>query len=606
MTKRLGATPHNGGCEFRVWAWHADRVRVLLQQGDRWDHDAVTQTADLVRDADGYWEADVPEVNVGDLYRFEITNNDLPADRRVLQRLDAAARDVLHSHLTDDGRGENASIVVTDRRPNWSYFRTPWFEDWLIYQLHVGTFAGRNDGFNKNIATFSDVQSKLSFIASLGFNAIELLPIQEFAADRSWGYNPAAFFAIESAYGPPFCLQYFVEMAHQHGLAVIFDVVYNHAGPDDNVLWEYDGWQRDGNGGIYFEGGGHTRHHGPRPAWWKWEVRDYFLQNARMYFDDFNADGLRFDLTGEMDGPPLAEVVGQLRQQYPSKYLIAEHHPADRWITTFGNFCATWQAEAHHEAQRALNGDTPVDRIKGILGWDGFDQPWNLVKYLTGCHDDIGDQQKGNAEHGLSNWDKRHRYLVDLFGGRHNWHARAKARLAWALNIAMPGTPMLFMGTECHMGAPEVGWGYWHDSHDDGNGDHRFDWSIAGDETAMPMRRLVTTANRMRWENPALRSPTLQITHEDRDNGVIAFKRWSAGNVVLAVVNLGDNGFGDRSYRVATGGQFGLWTQILCTQDAAFGGWDGAGNAFYEPETQSDGRIAINLPQWSVVMFRLR
>ncbi len=117
-----------------------------------------------------------------------------------------------------------------------------------------------------------------------------------------------------------------------------------------------------------------------------------------------------------------------------------------------GRFNATWHADSHHECQRALAGQSPLEKIKSILGWDGYDEPWNLVKYTLGSHDDIGDDHSGNAEDGLTNWDKRHRYMIDQLGGRENWYARAKCRLAWALNIAMPGTPMLFMGSECHMG----------------------------------------------------------------------------------------------------------------------------------------------------------
>ncbi len=120
------------------------------------------------------------------------------------------------------------------------------------------------------------------------------------------------------------------------------------------------------------------------------------------------------------------------------------------------------------------------------------------------------------------------------------------------------------------------------------------------------MRRLVSAANHCRWANPALRGDTLIITHEDIDNQVIAFKRWADGNLVLTVVNLGYGNFRNYAYGVSTDNQFGQWTQILCTQDSAFGGWDGAGNAFYEPWTQSDERIYINLPKLSVVMFRLK
>jgi 1,4-alpha-glucan branching enzyme len=245
-----------------------------------------------------------------------------------------------------------------------------------------------------------------------------------------------------------------------------------------------------------------------------------------------------------------------------------------------------------------------VGRLAAIVGKDlgeGRRYPcqWNLVKSLLGSHDDCGDDA-GGASLEKPDDSERHRYFVELFGGRDNWYARAKARLGWALNVAIMGIPMLFMGSECHM------WGYWHDG-EDRNGDHRFDWSIAGDPIGMEMRRLVAAANRVRWENPCLRGEHLAVTHEDRENGVIAFKRWlpGQGGAVLVVVNCGDRSFRDHDYGVSTGGQGGKWRQILCTQDPDYGGWEGAGNAFREPGTQPDGRVYLNLPQWSVVMMRL-
>jgi len=244
-----------------------------------------------------------------------------------------------------------------------------------------------------------------------------------------------------------------------------------------------------------------------------------------------------------------------------------------------------------------------LNKVKRFLGFDGYDNAWNLVKYTLGSHDDIGDQSNGNAEDGLTNWDKRHRYFVDQLGGREDWHARAKCRLAWALNIAMPGTPLMFMGSECLMASPHVAWGYWHDGSDD-HGDHRFNWAVAGDPTGREMRRLVTACNAVRWQHPALRADSLSIPHEDPDNQVLTFVRQAGDNIVLTIVNLGEQNFVDHSYGVRTGGHDGQWTQILCTQDAAFGGWDGAGNAFYDPFTQGDGNVYVNLPKWSVVMMR--
>jgi 1,4-alpha-glucan branching enzyme len=167
----------------------------------------------------------------------------------------------------------------------------------------------------------------------------------------------------------------------------------------------------------------------------------------------------------------------------------------------------------------------------------------------------------------------------------------------------MPGTPMMFMGLECHMASPFVSWGYWHDGTDI-NGDHRFNWQAAGDPAGMSMRRLVATCNNVRWQNPALRADSLSIPHGDTYNQVLGFVRELGDNVVLVVVNLSERNFTDHCYGVHAGGRGGQWTQILCTQDAAFDGWDGAGNAFYEPWTQADGMIYINLPKWSLVMFR--
>ena len=596
LADRIGSRLTPDGGFFRVWAPHATQVSVVLQDPPEWDGSQPGTARQLTRTGD-YWSATVPGVRAGQLYRFRIT----PAAGLDLDRLDAAARDVLSSELTrEPGIGRNASVVDDPESFRWAPFDTPRFENFLIYQFHVGTFAGRGDEQSTDWATFARMESKLGYLREMGFTCVEPLPVQEYAMDRSWGYNPASFFAPESSYGSPEDLRHFVDAAHRAGLAVIFDVVYNHFGDRDNVLQDYDGY--DNGGGIYREGGQSTSW-GQGPAWWKREVRDYFYQNARMYLEDYRADGLRFDVTTQINGLHLRLVLARLREEFPDRYLIAEHLPADPWIVNVGRFNATWYADAHHEVQRALDGQDPLRRIRDVLGWDGYDHPWNLVKYTLGSHDDIGDMENGNAEGGLTNWDRRHRYLVDQFGGRENWTARAKCRLAWALNVAMPGTPMLFMGSECLSASPHVSWGYWHDGSDI-NGDHRFDWSIAGDEFGLQMRRLVGAANAVRWANPALRADSLEITHQDQDNQVLAFVRADGDNVLLVIVNPGDRTFDNHGYGVRTGGRTGRWTQVLCTQDAAFGGWDGAGNAFHEPWTQPDGQVYVNLPKWSTVILR--
>jgi 1,4-alpha-glucan branching enzyme len=96
----------------------------------------------------------------------------------------------------------------------------------------------------------------------------------------------------------------------------------------------------------------------------------------------------------------------------------------------------------------------------------------------------------------------------------------------------------------------------------------------------------------------------MEITHEDYSNNIIAFRRWNnEGDIILIVVNAGDNSFTDHAYGLSTR-QIGQWQQILCSQDREFGGWQGAGNAYYDPYNQDDKRIYINIPKWSVLIFK--
>ena len=199
LTDRIGCVLTPEGAFFRVWAPHATAVSVAVQDGPEWDAGRAATAQALKRAADDYWSATVPGVAPGQLYRFRITT----AEGEVLERLDAAARDVLSSELTRAGDGRNASLVP-DRGPHtWAPFDPPRFENFLVYQFHVGTFAGRGDEHGVEWATFEQVESKLGYIKELGFSCVEPLPVQEYAMDRSWGYHPATWFAPESSYGSP-------------------------------------------------------------------------------------------------------------------------------------------------------------------------------------------------------------------------------------------------------------------------------------------------------------------------------------------------------------------------------------------------------------------
>jgi 1,4-alpha-glucan branching enzyme len=588
----IGAVLQGAGSLVRVFAPNATSLRVY---GD-WNGWNEATAVDLAAAGGDFWEGHVAGLVAGGRYELLVGRGGTSVNRR----LDPAARDTDNSSLDN---WHNMSHVV-DTTQAWSPFNTPAFDDLILYQCHVGSFSGYRDGHvaQGGVASFDQLRTKLDYVRDLGFNALALLPVQEFRFDRSWGYNPSFYFALESAYGRPADLRALVDACHQRGLAVIFDVVFNHISDEDSSFSHFDE-RPDRTGDSYL--GTHPSYRtdwGWAPAFWRQGIRDFFVANIEMYLGEYNGDGLRFDATTAMERARglgndgwefMQHLTWEAKRLFPGKYLIAEHLPDHESILSSAGFHATWTAEPFYQMKGALKGEDPVGNIEGLIGnafgpGRSYTYSWSTITYTMGSHD-----QCGNLDNGRD--DKRH--FVARFGGRGNWYARAKARMAWALNAASKGTPMLFMGSECHLD------GYWHDG-PDLNGDHRFDWSIAGDSIGMSMRRLVQAANQTRWDHPALRNGGLEVTQRD-PSGVIAFKRWNnSGDVVLVVVNASDTSYTGTSYGVATG-QAGRWQQILCSQDAWFGGWHGSGNAFYDPWTQADGRIYINVPQWSVTMFRL-
>jgi len=587
----------DGTCRFRVWAPSARRVRVM-GEFTGWQNAPV----DLASENNGNWSGNVGGVKPLALYKYLIDNRGGPDndDSRTWERADARALQVESS-----AEGAASYVVAPFDQGRRPAFRTPAFEDFILYQLHVGSFAGLDDLRAKPVvnrtATFLDVRDKLSYLRDLGFNGLQLLPVGDvfngLGQAPGEGYGTSDMFAPEDAYASRRDraveeLVQLIDAAHDRGLAVLFDVVYSHAATDDNRYWRYDGNFR-GGGGPYFENGHDTRF-GRGFAMWRREVKDFFIDNARMFLRDYRADGLRFDAVQFIQPDAVSEIIWSLRAEFPDKYLLAEYNPGDEESASgpkdpFGElgFRATWDLASPGQAYAALSGQAAADNLLALIGDFQNPNPWCSVRYLAGSHDQIYD---GNG----TSLDKR--YLVERFGGRLNGFARAKARMAWALNVALPGTPMLFMGTEGHLD------GFW--DPDSEHGEHRVDWARIGDDQGSPMQRMVRDVNQVRWDHRALRSPRGSVVHIDRQNQVVAFKRYvETGDVLVVVVNAGDQQFAFHDYRVAMGGESGSWFEIFNSQAPIYGGIDTTGN-FGEYLPVGDGGLSINLPRWSVLIFR--
>jgi 1,4-alpha-glucan branching enzyme len=434
----MGAMAHDDGTAFRVWAPNADAVFVIGSFNE-WSADA----APMSREEGGTWYADVPEARPGHEYRFSIVNGDTR-----LSRIDSRARQVTSSV----GNG-----IIVDPSHDWhgdAYAMPPWNEV-VIYELHIGTFNRPDEA---TPGTLADATRKLGHLKRLGVNALQIMPAMEFAGDVSWGYNPAHVFAVESTYGGPDAFKDFIEAAHREGFAVILDVVYNHFGPSDLDLWQFDGWSENDKGGIYFynDWRSETPWGDTRPNYGRPEVRDFIKDNALFWLEEYHLDGLRFDMTlyvrnvrGDEGDPDdsledgwslMRWINDAIRERFPGRITIAEdlrNRPAITAADGAG-FGAQWCAEFVHPVRDVLIAPEDADRHMGTIAhalqhhYNG--DPMQRVIY-TESHDEVANG-KARIPHEIAPGDPSH------------WAAQKRSTLGAALMLTAPGIPMLFQGQE--------------------------------------------------------------------------------------------------------------------------------------------------------------
>jgi len=331
----MGAIPYVGGVGFRVWAKFASAVNVA-GTFNNWSDTATP----LTLEGNGYWSTDVPGAAVGDEYKFVITN---PATV-VPWKKDP------YAHAMDVTK--NGNSIIADTAFAWTAmnYSTPNWDEIVIYELHVGSFLF-DPASPSGRGSFTTVIGKLPYLADLGINVIHVMPAAEFPSSYSAGYNPSDIFAIEVNYGGPKGFHALVEAAHALGIAVIFDVVYNHLGPNDLDLWVFDGWSQNNLGGIYFYNDARcaTPWADTRPDYGRGEVRQFLRDNALFWLQQHQCDGLRFDATGWIrnvdgynndpnddisDGWGLLQWInGEIQSRQPWKITIAEDMQDNEYIT---------------------------------------------------------------------------------------------------------------------------------------------------------------------------------------------------------------------------------------------------------------------------------
>jgi len=470
---RKGATPYKGGCRFVLWAPNADDVYVIGTFNE-WSKTAHRMNRNL----DGWWSIDVTGAMPGDEYRYRIVN----AGKEYL-RIDPYARRITSSV-------GNSIITKLYRKAKGEEFNPPTLNEMVIYELHIGTF-GKQDA-ESGPGDLEGAIDRITHLKELGINAVEVMPLAEFAGGYSWGYNPSHIFAVESDYGTPRTFREFVDECHRLGIAVIVDVVYNHLGPTDLNLWQFDGWSENDKGGIYFynDWRAQTPWGETRPDYGRKEVRNYIRDNALMWFQDYNVDGLRWDMTafirnvhGRNDDP---------ESDLPDGWNLMQ------WVN------------------KEIDASRDMDAVRNAIMHRYYLNAFERVIY-TESHDEV------------SNGKARVPEEVDP-GKASSWAAKKKSSLGAVLVFTAPGIPMIFQGQEFL----EDDW--FHDQ-------DPIDWSkkdrFAG--ILQLYKDLISLRLNRGGQTKGLTGQEVEVYHVNNDDKIIAYHRWDSGgphDSVVVVANL--------------------------------------------------------------------
>jgi 1,4-alpha-glucan branching enzyme len=573
LHEHLGAHPMEvdgtAGTYFAVWAPNAQTVSVV-GDANRWDPRADPMRP---RASSGIWEAFVPGVGPGAVYKFHVVSR-------------------VGGHRVDKGDPfavwwevpPKTGSVVWDTAYDWQD------GDWMrersranamdapsaVYEVHLGSWA-RDGG---RILSYREIAPRLAeHVKALHFTHVELLPIMEHPFYGSWGYQTTGYFAPTSRYGTPQDLMWMIDLLHREGIGVILDWVPSHFASDEHGLAFFDGTHlfehADPRQGFHPDWGSYIFNYGRN------EVRSFLRSSAMHWLERYHADGLRVDavasmlyldysrksgewIPNELGGRENLRAVEFLRglntavyADHPDVQTVAEESTAwpavSRPVDAGGlGFGFKWDMGWMHDTLQYLSKE-PIhrsfqhDTITFRMLY-AFDE--NFVLPLS--HDEV--------VHGKGS------LLVKMPGD--DWQRFANLRLLFAYQFAQPGKKLLFMGGELAQ------WSEW-------NHEAELDWPLLRYAPHEGMRRLVADLAALYRSRPAMHELDLSpdgfewIDASDRASSVVSFLRKDrSGRPVLFVANF--TPVPRHRYRIGVPAG-GWWTELLNTDAEVYGG-SGQGN----------------------------
>ena len=433
----FGAELTDAGVRFRLWAPDADAVTLQLDDG---------RALPMLAEGEGWFRLTTQAAAAGTRYRYRIGGG--------------AYADPASRAQPDGALGP--SMVVDPTGHDWQdagWQGVPW-ERAVLYELHPGAFTEAGD--------FAGIAGRLDHLAALGVTLIELMPVADCPGRWNWGYDGVLPFAPTQRYGGPEGLKRLVEACHARGIGVMLDVVYNHFGPEGNFLHVY--------AGAFFT----RKHQTPWGAAINFDdlgaanVRQFFIENALYWLEEFHLDGLRFDAVHafqDTSRPSFLEELGaRIRREVTDRpiHLVLENDANEPALLGFrrggkGAYDAQWNDDFHHALRVALVDaaggyyedyrDDPIGRLGRTLA-EGF-------AYQGEPSGHRGGRLRGASTAGLPptafvNFAQNHDQVGNhAFGWRlPRFAGFEQLRAAAALLLLSPGVPMLFMGEEWASTAP--------------------------------------------------------------------------------------------------------------------------------------------------------
>lgn len=431
---RLGALVQFEGVLFRLWAPHAHHVELIIDE----------QSIPMPSLGNGIFEYFAEGMKTDTLYWYKIDGGPLfpdPASRFQPRGVHGPSQVV-----------DPLAFAWTDN--NWNGITQ---ESLVFYEIHIGTFT--------SAGTYAGVQERLPYLKELGVTALQIMPLADFPGERNWGYDPAALYAPARCYGTPNDLRSLVDAAHQQGLAVFLDVIYNHLGPDGAYVAAVAPFYTD-------------KHHTPWGSGINFDdaecagVRNFLLENALYWLKEFHFDGLRLDATDTIKDDSdvhflaeLATLVAELPGR--KRYLFAEDSRNIRRLISPVDegglgMDGVWADDYHHQMRNLTAGDThhyyfnyanttASDLAKTIRGGWYFQG-----QVYPGNGRPRGTDPTGLNAHQFVFCIQNHDQVGNrLNGARLNHEVELnRYRMASAVLLFLPQLPLVFMGQEWAASAP--------------------------------------------------------------------------------------------------------------------------------------------------------